>query len=131
MMTRDSRLMQFDRQKYLNLETYRRNGSGVKTPVWFVEDEGVLYVRTLANSGKVKRIRRNSRVRIAPCTVRGELLGAWVEARAELVEGAQEKRVQQLLKRKYGIQKIMFDWLGRLNRSQSATLAIRLIEPEA
>jgi len=130
-MTRDSRLMQFDRQKYLNLETYRRNGSGVKTPVWFVEDEGVLYVRTLANSGKVKRIRRNSRVRIAPCTVRGELLGAWVEARAELVEGAQEKRVQQLLKRKYGIQKIMFDWLGRLNRSQSATLAIRLIEPEA
>ena len=128
-MIRDSRLMQFERQKYLNLETYRRNGSGVKTPVWFVEDEGVLYVRTLANSGKVKRIRRNSRVRIAPCTVRGELLGEWVDARAELVEGAQEKRVQQLLKRKYGIQKIMFDWLGRLNRSQSATLAIRLIEP--
>ncbi len=47
----------FDHQSYLNLETFRKNGSGVKTPVWFVEDCGVLYLRTDAASGKVKRIR--------------------------------------------------------------------------
>lgn len=130
-MIRDSRLTQFDQQKYLNLETYRRNGSGVKTPVWFVEDGGVLYVRTLANSGKVKRIRRNSHVRVAPCDARGELLGEWMDAQAELVGADQAATVEKLLKRKYGLEKTLFDMLGRLNRSQSATLAIRLIEPEA
>lgn len=127
---KDSRLTQFDQQQYLNLETYRKNGTAVKTPVWFVEDGGVLYVRTLANSGKVKRIRRDGRVRVAPCDVRGELLGEWVEAHAELVDAAQAATVQKLLKRKYGLQKTLFDMLGRLNRSQSATLAIRLIEGE-
>ncbi len=127
----NSRLRQFDQQKYLNLETFRKNGNGVKTPVWFVEDGGVLYVRTQADSGKVKRIRRNSRVRIAPCAARGELLGEWVEAHAELVDASQAEKVNRLLKQKYGLLKALFDLLGRLNGGQSATLAIRLIEAEA
>ncbi len=46
----------FDHQSYLNLETFRKNGSGVKTPVWFVEDGGLLFVRTDASSGKVDRL---------------------------------------------------------------------------
>ena len=59
-------LDQFQKQKYLNLETFRKSGESMRTPVWFVQDGESLYVHTVANSGKVKRIRNNGRVNIAP-----------------------------------------------------------------
>ena len=69
---RHSRLAQFADQQYLNLETYRKDGRAVRTPVWFAEDEGgVLYLRTVKDAGKVKRIRRQARVRVAPCDMAG------------------------------------------------------------
>ena len=55
----------FENQKYLNLETFRKSGVGVKTPVWFVQEGDVLFVRTGAIRVKVKRIRNNSQVNIA------------------------------------------------------------------
>ena len=76
----------FADQKYLNLESVKRDGTPVQTPVWFAEEHGVLYVYTLAYAGKVKRIRRHSRVRLAPCTMRGTVIGPWVEADATLVD---------------------------------------------
>jgi PPOX class probable F420-dependent enzyme len=82
-------IAQFANAKYLNLETFRKNGSGVCTPVWFaqapaqsaaVSGPDVFYVYSEAEAGKVKRIRNNSKVRVAPCDMRGNLRGAWVEA---------------------------------------------------
>ena len=61
-------------------------GTPVQTPVWFAEEHGVLYVYTLANAGKVKRIRRHPRIRLAPCTMRGTVTGPWVEAEATIVD---------------------------------------------
>jgi PPOX class probable F420-dependent enzyme len=55
-MTDLSALQQFEKQQYLNLETFRKNGDGVKTPIWFVQAGEKLYVRTGGESGKVKRI---------------------------------------------------------------------------
>ena len=81
------KLSQFAGEKYLNLETYRKNGKAVATPVWFAQDGGVLYIYSLADAGKVKRIRNNPRVRVAPCDMRGKLEGEWVEARARIVQG--------------------------------------------
>jgi hypothetical protein len=122
-------LVQFDGQKYLNLETFRKSGVGVKTPVWFVEQEGVLYVRTIDNSGKVKRIRNNGRVRIVPCKSRGEPLGEWLEASAQLVDSDKAEQVNRLLKRKYGLMKSMFDLMGRSSKAEPATIAIYLDQP--
>jgi hypothetical protein len=124
----DSRLNQFKKQSYLNLETFRKSGLGVKTPVWFLEDDGVLYVRTGASSGKVKRIRNNSQVRVVPSGGRGEPRGEWVDARAALADEAQAEQVNKLMKRKYGIQKSMFDMLGHFNKGDYATLAIHIQE---
>ena len=73
-MTDVERLVQFSGRKYLNLVTYRRSGTAVPTPMWFVEEGGVLYVRTPAKSGKVKRLRNNPRVRVVPSDGRG---GPW------------------------------------------------------
>ena len=75
-------LDQFQKQKYLNLETFRKNGESMKTPVWFVQDGETIYVQTVANSGKVKRIRNNGRVNIAPCKMDGTPAGTWVPANA-------------------------------------------------
>ena len=124
----DTRLSQFQNQSYLNLETFRKNGVGVMTPVWCVEDGGVLYVRTIANSGKVKRIRNNSQVRVVPSGGRGEPRGEWVDACAALADETRSEQVNRLMKHKYGMQKSMFDLLGRFNKSDYATLAIQLLD---
>lgn len=125
-MTPDS-LRPFAGQKYLNLETYRRSGQAMPTPVWFVEDGGRLYVRTLATSGKVKRVRNNPRVRVAPCGMRGELKGGWVEARAALVkEDARVKHITGQVARKYGLMQKLIDLFGRPKPRSYAIIEIDL-----
>lgn len=89
--------------KYLSITSFRRDGTGVATPVWFVQEAGRLLVQTDANSGKVKRIRRNPRVTIAPCGATGRLRAEPVAALAELLPAAELGRVQQLMARKYRI----------------------------
>jgi PPOX class probable F420-dependent enzyme len=120
-------LDRFGGHRYLNLETFRRNGEGVKTPVWFVREGNTLYVWTLADSGKARRIRRNGRVRIVPCTDSGDLLGDWLVARAE-VDGSPEalRHVARLMRSKYGIAFLLFEWIGRLWRARYTTLRIRV-----
>ena len=67
--------------RYLSLESFRRSGAGVRTPIWFATAAGdgarTLYVYSTADSGKAKRIRRDGRVRIAACDMRGAISGAW------------------------------------------------------
>jgi uncharacterized protein len=87
--------------RYLSITSYRRDGVAVATPVWFVEENGVLLVQTDAASGKVKRIRRNPSVRVALCTATGRLLGPKVAATATLLEPSQTRRVERLIERKY------------------------------
>src|SRR5437868_1166645 len=58
----DPTLARFDGQKYISLETFKKSGQGVRTPVWFVLHNSAFYAYTEADSGKVKRIRNNPRV---------------------------------------------------------------------
>jgi hypothetical protein len=113
-------------RKHISLETYRRNGAGVRTPVWFAEGDGVLYVPTLPNAGKVKRIRANPHARVAPCNMRGKLKGDWLEAEARVVDGDAEKRGQELLRRKYRPWRTIGDFISRLRGRRKVILAIRL-----
>jgi uncharacterized protein len=124
-MSENNRLAPFARQEYLNLETFRKTGTGVQTPVWFVEDNGKLFVRTVANSGKVKRLRRSPRVRIAPCTSSGGLKGEWVEAEArELADSSAGKRINGLMNRKYGLFKRFFDLMGMVRKLEMTSIEI-------
>src|SRR5215471_6559580 len=119
-------LASFATQKYLNLESYKRDGTPVRTPVWFAEDQGVLYVYTLANAGKVKRIRRNPRIRIAPCTIRGTVIGPWVEAHATIVDATTAARGHALLRHKYGWMKRIGDLSSWLLHRERVVLAMRV-----
>ncbi|NSW53452.1 MAG: pyridoxamine 5'-phosphate oxidase family protein [Anaerolineae bacterium] len=91
----------FDGQAYLNLETRRASGEPVCTPLWFVQDGEVFYFRTLGTSGKVKRMRANPRVRIAPCRVDGALLGDWHAAEWIALENGLEAELLARYNEKY------------------------------
>jgi PPOX class probable F420-dependent enzyme len=111
--------------KYISLETFRRSGSGVRTAVWFaVAPDGVLYVYTLASSGKARRIRADGRARVAVCDVRGRVTGPWVEASARVV-GADEFQVGMgLIDRKYWPWKRLLDLASSLRPRQRAVIAV-------
>ena len=108
-------LKQFEKQQYLNLETVRKNGLAVKTPVWFAQDGNALHVWTQAGSGKAKRIRNNGTVRVAPSTASGEPIGEWIPAQAQTNESPEAiKHVEKLMQKKYGLMFYIFGLLGRL-----------------
>lgn len=117
-------LDQFEDQRFINLETYRKSGEGVRTPVWFVIDGGMLFFRTPSSTGKVRRLRREKRVRVAPCARRGEPTGRWIRGEARFVEGEQARRVNELLNRKYGLYKRLVDKIFELRGNRYITVGI-------
>lgn len=86
----------------------------------------MLFVRTIANSGKVKRARNFPDVRVAPCDQTGNLRGEWVNGVAHLTDAADAERINALLSRKYGLFKVILDFGARLQKRQYATLMIRV-----
>ncbi|MGH9684221.1 MAG: PPOX class F420-dependent oxidoreductase [Candidatus Acidiferrales bacterium] len=122
----------FVRRKYLSLETFRKTGIGVRTPVWFAAsapepggaDSHLLYVYTIGNTGKMKRIRNNPRVRIAPCDMRGNLRGDWAEAHAEILQGDEAVRGMRRLDQKYFPWKKLLDFFASFRRRERTVLAI-------
>jgi uncharacterized protein len=122
----NEKLAQFAGRKYLNLESYRRNGQGVRTPLWFVEDDGALYFYTVAHSYKVKRIRNNPRVRVAPCDVRGKVEGEWAAATARRLGDAESRRADELLNRKYGWAKRVLNFFAKIRGHERAAFAIQI-----
>lgn len=105
-----------NKAQYMSLKTFRKSGEGVPTPVWFAEEAGKLYMLTLPNAGKVKRIRNNNIVEVAPCDLRGNLPegATYVKAVAKLLPAGEEaNRANQRLNRKYGLFKRIFDLVQR------------------
>lgn len=120
-------LKAFEKQKYLNLETFRKSGEGVKTPVWFAQDGNMLRVWTPASSGKVKRIRQNGKVRIVPCSASGVPAGTWLEAVSVVFDTPAElEMTQTLFKQKYGLSFRLIALLGRLGKRQNVTIQVRV-----
>lgn len=105
---------QFTSARYLSIESYRKNGEAVRTPVWFVENQGTIYVRTGRTTGKVKRIRHNPSIRIAPCSFSGKPRGSWVEAKAGLATKEETEQTLNLLRQKYGLSYTLTTILHRL-----------------
>ena len=122
------KLSQFAGKKHISIETYRKTGEPVRTPVWFVEENGELFVRTDSDTGKIKRIRNNPRVRVATCNMRGTIKGTWVDGEARIIEPEPSKRVFSLLKKKYGMSYRIIRFVQRFSRSKAHPigLAIRM-----
>lgn len=118
----------FQGQRFLNLETYRKNGSPVQTPVGFIEDGTGLLIRTQVRTGKVKRMRANPKVRIVPSTGRGEVRGVWQEAHAQELSADESAKARALFLRKYGLiwwfLEIAQPWLRRDKTIQWTTFRV-------
>ena len=94
---------QFDGYKYINLETYKKNGKPISTPVWFVIENNLVFIVTRSSTGKVKRLKNNPNVRIMPCGFRGEPKGRWVGGNANFINSSEYARIVNLRNKKYGI----------------------------
>ena len=97
-------------KKYISLATFRKTGVPVRTPVWFAEDDGKLFIFTNPNSGKVKRIRNNPHVTFAACTMRGKITGPESSAEAHVLGPEESLRARHLLERKYWLMRVPFLW---------------------
>jgi PPOX class probable F420-dependent enzyme len=127
-------LAPFVRQKTILLTSYRRDGRPVGAPVSVVVDGDRAYVRSPGNGGKIKRIRNNPIVEIAPCTSRGKATGPAVRMRARLLEGGEFRHASRLLGRKYPMLQGVFvplaHRLGRAKFGRTAHLALTPIDDE-
>ncbi len=94
-----------DAQEFALLTTYRRDGTPMPTTIWFAHEGGRLYFQTGLNAGKVKRIRANSAVTLAPSTRIGEVLGDAVAATARVLSPEDAGVADAVLARKYGEQR--------------------------
>ncbi len=121
---------QFAGKRYLSLETFRKSGEAVRTPVWFAARDldtpkPLLYVYTVGNTGKVKRIRNNPRVRVAPCDIRGGNIGEWSDARTQILQGDAAAEGMHAIDHKYYPWKLLLDIFAAFRRRERTVFAIR------
>lgn len=111
-----------DGHAYCELVSFRRDGTAVPTPVWFALENDRLVVKTETPSGKIRRIRNNERVQVAPCTARGHRLGPIIEARARILAATEEAGAEAALRGRYRLGRRLFGllvepifrWQGKL-----------------
>ena len=99
----EDKLSIFLDQKYINLETYKKDGTPVRTPVWFVIGNDLIYVITRDSTGKVKRLENNQDVQIVSCSFKGEPKNEWIKGKAEKITGKEADIAIKLRKKKYGM----------------------------
>jgi len=109
-------------KRYISLTTFKRDGTPVSTPVWVVSDDGKrLLVWSAAKTWKVRRIRRDPRVLVAPSTFRGKERGERLTATARVIV---DPGIDELLREKYGWQKRALDRFNRGKSTQWATIEL-------
>lgn len=113
--------------KYLLLTTFRKDGTPVPTPVWVVADGGKMFAWSGKDTGKVKRIRRDGTVRIAPSDARGNPTGESIDAHAELLDDTASDRVRELIGKKYGILGRVTLLGSRIRRGRTGTVGIAIV----
>jgi PPOX class probable F420-dependent enzyme len=112
--------------KYALLTTYRKDGRAVPTPVWIGRLDDDLVVWSVADAGKVKRIRRRPEVTVATCDFRGNRAGPGYRGRAELVPVEESQRVRRALARKYGLVGRVSMIGSRLRRGRFGAVGLRI-----
>lgn len=93
----------FLEHRYINLQTYRKSGEFVRTPVWFIILDDLIYIVTREKTGKVKRIKNRHDVKIVPCTFSGKPVGMWVAGHANFVKDEEAQKAIRIRKKKYGL----------------------------
>jgi uncharacterized protein len=122
----DNKMSQFLNNKYINIETYKKNGQAVRTPVWFIVDNSKIYSRTDLNSGKVKRARNKPHVRVAPCDARGRPRDKWVDGEIRIANSSESEQANRLLNQKYGLQGRLVRTFNKLRKTRPIVICVEI-----
>ena len=126
-MAEPDKLARFDHENVISLETYRKNGKPVRTPVWFLKEDRILIVHTDDTAGKIKRIRQNPKVRVAPSKFRGEPKADYIDETAQLETDPETvKKYYTLVYKKYGLMGSLTKLMQRFSRSKAKDIIIRI-----
>jgi PPOX class probable F420-dependent enzyme len=109
--------------KYINLETYKKSGQAVRTPVWFVISGDEVFVLTSQNTGKIKRIKNNQTIKIIPCGIRGDPKGEWIDGVARITTEPEMQNTIKLRYKKYGFRAKI---IGLFKKDNLAGIAIKI-----
>src|SRR5438132_9238107 len=105
-----------DKEPFISLETFKKDGTGVKTPVWSAPLDGKLVIFTMGESYKVKRLRRNPKARAATCTGGGKVTGPFHDGTCRIIEDpAEGERALGALIRKYGWRMRIADFFSAIS----------------
>ena len=116
-------------QKYVLLTTYRRDGTPVGTPVNIAVEGDRAFVRTWDTAWKVKRIRNNSEVEVAPSTLRGKPTGPAVRAHARILDGDESAYAGRAIARKHRIlHGLLVPLVHRLRRNKTVHIELKPVD---
>jgi len=118
-------LEEIESEKYISVETYRKNGDSVKTPVWFTIKDNQIFVVTRDQTGKVKRLKNDTQVKIATCTIKGVIKGKWISGTAEILDMEKTKEAVKRRDKKYGFFSKMARFLTK-NKGELLAFSIKI-----
>ncbi len=95
------------RSRCVALTTFKKDGTPVTTPMWTVAAGGRILTTSDFDSWKLKRIARDPRVRLAPCTIRGRVTGEFVDGYARVLSDVETHDAIAGKKRRYAIFRLM------------------------
>ena len=114
-------------QRYVSFVTFRRSGAEVATPVWIASANKYFYVFSASGAGKIKRLRNDERVRLAPCDMRGKVMGHWVSGTAQVATDATTLEIAyRALREKYGWQMRVGDFFSKLSGQYARRAMIQI-----
>ncbi|MFE3442983.1 PPOX class F420-dependent oxidoreductase [Nocardia sp. NPDC059180] len=116
-----------EKAEYVLLTTFRKDGTPVATPLWAAADQGKIFVWTVTDSWKVKRLRRNSSVTMQPCNAKGSPRGAVVRGTARILDPTETDNVRRLLRKKYFLLGPLVILGSNLRRGKSGTIGIEIV----
>ena len=118
-------LNEIESEKYISLKTYRKNNQPVRTPVWFIIKNDLIYVVTRDQTGKVKRLRNNQQVKIAICTIRGKVIGKWISGIAKILTEEETQDAVKWRDKKYGFMAKIAKFLSK-NKGDLLAFSIKI-----
>ena len=122
----------FSGRRYINLESYKRDGTPKRTPVQSIEENGLVYFRTGPDTWKIKRIRRNPHVRIVLSDRTGNPTGSWFDGDAQILEGNERTRIEVLFRKEYGVVgNSLVGLVGRMRGEKLSTFVSIKLRPLA
>ena len=113
----------FEKAKYINIQTYKKTGHPISTPVWFIIKDNKIFFRTSHNSGKIKRIRNNNNVKFALCDIRGKIKGEWYEGIAK-IENDSDNSILFQINKKYGLSSRLMKIFYKIKKIDIVILSI-------